>query len=69
MKNALTGLMVLCSLCAFVACTEKGEFEKAGERTDEIIDNVKEGDPVLHKKGPIEKAGEAADEVVDNATE
>lgn len=41
---------------------KKGGLEKAGSRVDEIIDNVKDGDPVLHKKGSLEKAGESLDE-------
>ncbi len=44
---------------------KKGGLEKAGERVDEIIDNVKDGDPILHKKGTLEKAGESLDETLD----
>ncbi len=55
---------VVCSLMVFSGCRDKGELERAGERGDEIVDNLKDGDPVLHRKGPIEKAGEAIDDTV-----
>ena len=47
-----------------VGCTErqKGPFERAGERADEIGDNVREGDPLLKKKGAAERTGEAIDD-------
>ena len=43
----------------------KGPLEKAGERTDEIIDNIQDGENPLHRKGTMEKAGEAIDDAVD----
>jgi len=52
------------SLLVMTACEDKGTLERAGERADEVIDNAKDGDPLLHKKGTMEKAGEAVDESV-----
>lgn len=52
----------------FTGCQEKGPLEKSGERADEIVDNIKDGDPILHKKGALEKAGEAVDETVKDVT-
>ena len=57
-------LLMACGICACHQ-REPGPFERAGERTDEIIDNIEEGKPLLHKKGPLEKAGEAVDESID----
>lgn len=63
--NILFFILVVFSLAA---CQEKGPVEKAGERVDEIVDNVKDGDPLLHKKGTAEKAGEAVDQTVKDVT-
>lgn len=66
----LTRLVIICAIfgCAGFAmgCAEKGPFEKSGERMDEVIDNAKEGDPLLKRKGTAEKIGEAIDETVDD---
>jgi len=67
MKTLKTALMILlCSaaLCTLGACQKDGTFEKAGERVDEIKDNIADGENPLHKKGPMEKAGEAVDRAV-----
>lgn len=59
--------LLIISICLgmfITSCAEKGPFEKAGSRADEIADNVKDGDPILHKKGTMEKAGEALDDAV-----
>lgn len=49
-----------------VACHHhrSGPMERAGERLDEIGDNIQEGKNPLHKKGKMEKAGEAIDDAV-----
>lgn len=54
-------------LVVYTGCQEKGSFEKAGEKTDEMIDNVKDGAPILHKKGTAEKAGDAINKTVNDA--
>jgi len=66
MRKIITFALVLLtlSLSTLVGCRQKGTMERAGERTDEIIDNVKSGDPLLKKKGPLEKTGEAIDNTV-----
>lgn len=45
-------------------CVEKGPAQKAGERADEIIDNVEKGDPPLKQKGPLEKMGDSMDDAI-----
>ncbi len=35
------------SLIALFGCQEKGPIEKTGERIDDVIDNVKHGEPPL----------------------
>jgi|LakMenEpi03Aug12_release.lakeMendotaPanAssembly.Ray.scaffolds.fasta_scaffold2328597_1 hypothetical protein len=58
-------LLVLVVMVGFVGCEPKGRAEKAGERVDEVIDNVKEGENPLKKKGAMEKMGESIDEATD----
>jgi len=53
-------VFIAVSMC-FVACTKQGPNEKTGERFDDIIDNVKDGDPVFEEKGTAEKIGESLD--------
>ena len=42
------------TLLGLFGCQEKGSVEKAGERVDEIIDNVKEGESPLKEKGTMD---------------
>jgi len=59
--------LVCLALFAFIGvlgCKEKGAVEKAGERVDEVIDNVKHGDAPLKEKGTLEKMGESIDDSV-----
>lgn len=69
MKKFSRGLMI-CSLVgavSFAACTKRqGPLERAGERTDEIMDNVSEGENPLKRKGALERAGESIDETLGN---
>lgn len=51
---------------AFLGCERQGPVERAGERVDEVVDNVKEGQNPLREKGPMEEAGEAVDEAVND---
>lgn len=57
-------LILTAALFAVTGCQQRheGPLERAGERSDEIIDNAKEGKPLLHKKGTLEKAGESIDQ-------
>ena len=54
--------MAVVSLIGVLGCQEKGAGEKAGERIDEVIDNVKHGDAPLKEKGALEKMGESIDD-------
>ena len=57
-------LMTVCSMsiiAAFASCNKKGPAEKAGEKMDDAIENVK----TLSIPRPAEKAGEKVDEVLD----
>jgi hypothetical protein len=62
-KMAASVLIVL-GLSAGSCHERKGPAEKAGERIDEIADNVREGDPALKKKGAMERTGEAIDDAI-----
>lgn len=68
MSKYVKAILVGVLLISFSACERKGSLEKAGERADEIVDNVKDGDAPLHKKGAAEKAGEAIDDAVKDVT-
>ncbi len=64
MKKYLVSLMVV-ALISMLACQQKGSVEKAGEKVDEVIDNVSKGDAPLKKKGVIEKTAESIEDAVD----
>ena len=63
-KTLLTVIFSGLALAISFGCEtrRKGPLERAGERTDEIIDNVKDGENPLRRKGTMEKAGEAIDD-------
>ena len=61
MKRYFIGMSVI-ALMTLIGCTERGPVEKAGERMDEVIDNVKHGDAPLKEKGAMEKVGESIDD-------
>lgn len=63
-RVGFVGIALLVAGLTAAGCREQGSGEKAGERVDEIVDNVKEGEPPLKKKGTLEKTGEAIDEAV-----
>ena len=63
MKKQLFCLLTA-GLIGLIGCQERGPAEKAGERVDEVIDNVKHGDNPLKQKGPIEKMGESIDDSI-----
>ncbi len=62
-KNIITICILILSL-SLNACSQPGPAEKAGERLDEIGDNIKEGQDPLKKKGTAEKVGESIDETL-----
>lgn len=60
-------ILFSCLLIASAAsgCAErKGPMERAGERIDEIGDNIRDGDAPLKHKGPLERAGESIDDTL-----
>lgn len=67
-KIFLSGLIVV-GLSTTYGCQPKkqGPLERAGERVDEIADNISEGEPALKKKGPLERAGEAVEDTFDGS--
>ncbi len=52
-----------------MGCQQKGPVERAGERLDEVIDNVKDGDSPLKEKGRMEKIGESIDKSIKKVDE
>lgn len=69
MKKFFTVITSVALVLSLSACDEKkGPVEKMGERADEIVDNVHDGDPILHRKGPVEKVGESIDDTVKDMT-
>ena len=52
------------SLVILSGCQEKGPNEKAGEKVDAAIDNMKQGDSPFKEKGAMEKMGESIDESI-----
>lgn len=51
------------------ACERQGPMERAGERSDQAVEDIAEGRNPLDAKGPGEKAGEAIDRAADSATD
>ena len=61
----LISMLALALACS--ACTKQdGPLERAGQKVDDAVDNVKDGQSPFHKKGAGEKAGEAVDDAVNN---
>lgn len=61
-KARITLLMSALVLVFVASCSEKGPAEKAGERIDSAVEDVKDAvDPA----GPAEKAGRQIDETVE----
>lgn len=52
----------------FAACKEKGPAERAGERIDQGVEDLKEGENPLKEEGPAERLGEEVDEAVATPT-
>jgi hypothetical protein len=64
MKLTTAAMIAIVPLLGFVSsCEKKGPAEKAGEKLDEAIEDVKD---TVDPKGPVEKAGEKVDEALDN---
>jgi hypothetical protein len=57
-------LLTVCSIsiiAAFASCKPKGPAEKAGEKMDNAIENVKDA---VDPEGPAENAGEKVDKAL-----
>lgn len=68
MKRFYVSIFVGGAFLILGACSDtRGPFERAGERSDEIIDNIGEGEPPLKRKGTAERMGESIDRTVDDA--
>jgi len=64
MKKML-GIFCFALLIGLSACdTNKGPVERAGEKVDDAVENIKAGESPLKERGPMEKAGESIDESV-----
>lgn len=57
-------VLIAVTLIGLIGCEETGPAAKAGERVDEVIDNIKHGDAPLKEKGTLEKMGDSIDDVV-----
>ncbi len=67
MRKTISTLVVVTMLGAagtmMLACErEKGPVEKAGEKVDNVVDNISDA---VDPKGPAEKAGRAIDRATD----
>ena len=62
MKIPTLAIAAIIPCLAFVSsCRQKGPAEKAGEKMDDAIEDVKDA---VNPKGPVEKAGEKVDEAL-----
>jgi len=55
----ILGVVLAAVLVVAYVRKDKGPMEKAGERVDEIVDNIGKGEPPLQENGLLEKAGRA----------
>jgi outer membrane lipoprotein-sorting protein len=63
MNKYLICITAAAAVC-LLGCQEKGAAAKAGERMDEVVDNVKRGDAPLKEKGAMEKMGDSIDDTL-----
>lgn len=65
-RGFLLSAYLLCFAFTVAGCQKanEGTLERAGEKVDEAVENIKEGENPLKKKGPMEKLGESVDEQV-----
>ncbi|MFN8390831.1 MAG: hypothetical protein U0136_11115 [Bdellovibrionota bacterium] len=64
MNTCIRQLVAVACLFGVAACNHRheGPVERAGEKIDDAVDNVKDGQSPFHKKGVAERAGEAIDD-------
>ncbi len=67
-KGKRMNKFIVCLLTAIfitmLGCQQKGSAESAGERVDEVVDNIKHGDAPFKEKGALEKMGESIDDSI-----
>ncbi len=64
LRKAMIGIALTLPLMgALAACDDKGPAEKAGEKVDNAVENMKDA---VNLKGPAEKAGEKIDDATGN---
>lgn len=64
LRKAMIGIALTLPLMgALAACDDKGPAEKAGEKVDNAVENMKDA---VNPKGPAEKAGEKIDDATGN---
>lgn len=64
LRKAMIGIALTLPLMgALAACDDKGSAEKAGEKVDNAVENMKDA---VNPKGPAEKAGEKIDDATGN---
>jgi len=57
------GIVLSCGALLTIGCEHKGPAQKAGEKLDRAVDDVKDA---IDPPGPAEKAGRAIDRAVDD---
>jgi hypothetical protein len=64
MKGFVAIALALGVASGALGCREKGAMEKAGDKMDEVVDDI-----THPNEGPLEEAGRKIDEKVDDATD
>ena len=65
-KRRIIAVSLALPFAILVGCSEPGPAEKAGERVDDAVENVKDA---VNPPGPAERAGREIDDTVDNMKE
>lgn len=60
----LVTLLLFATVSCLGCTTKEGPLEKAGEKVDDAVDNVKDGQLPLHKKGTAERVGDDIDKAL-----
>lgn len=64
MKTFCHAICAMLLIAGVAACERKGPAERAGERLDDAVDNVRQGESPLKERGPVEKAGKSVDDAL-----
>ena len=72
-KTIGTALVISGLLVLLPGCEKKGDAEKAGEKIDNVVEDIgkkiEEAGDSITNDGPVENLGEDIDEAVENAKE